>query len=93
MLAEADSVELLLLSGLPELGEAPLTLESLFAALPSDLLALTAGFLPEFLKSVSYQPVPFNLNAAAVTCFFKAGAAQLGQSISLGSLIFCRASI
>ncbi len=51
-----------------------------------------AGFLPEFLKSVSYQPVPFNLNAAAVTCLRSEALPQAGQSVNFGSLIFCSAS-
>lgn len=57
--------------------------------LPAEVLAaFFSAFAPEFLKSVSYQPVPFSLNAAAVTCFFKEGALHAGQSINFGSLIF-----
>lgn len=62
----------------------------------SDLVEVSAvalGFLPEFLKSVSYQPVPLSLKEAAVTCLRNAELLQSGQSVSLGSLIFCRASI
>src|SRR5687767_8008984 len=52
-------------------------------------LALAVGFAPLFLKSVAYQPFPFNWNPAALTCFSKVGLPHFGHSVSLGSLTFC----
>jgi hypothetical protein len=40
------------------------------------------------LKSVSYQPLPLNLNPDAEMSFFKVGLPQAGQSINGESLIF-----
>jgi hypothetical protein len=44
-----------------------------------------AGAPPELRKSVTYQPVPFNWNPAAVTILEKVAWPQLGQSVSAGS--------
>ena len=60
--------------------------------LPSSLDLVAAGLAPEFLKSVSYQPDPLSLNAAAVNCLRKLGFWHSGQSVKRGSLIFCKAS-
>ena len=49
-----------------------------------------AGALP--LKSVAYQPLPFNWKPAAVNCLCSAGAWQLGHSLKGASEIFCSAS-
>jgi hypothetical protein len=49
-------------------------------------------FLVPFLKSVSYQPPPFNLKPAADICFDNSGLLQAGQSVNTGSLSFCKAS-
>lgn len=54
---------------------------------------LVEGALPLPLKSVAYQPDPFNWNPAAVTCFLKAGLAQEGQTSSGASDIFCNTSL
>jgi hypothetical protein len=49
-------------------------------------------FLAPLLKSVSYQPVPFNLNPAAEIFFINSGFVQAGQ-IRMGSApSFCNAS-
>lgn len=37
-------------------------------------------FLPEFLKSVSYQPVPFSRKAAADTCLRSVASPHSGQN-------------
>lgn len=42
-----------------------------------------------FLKSVAYQPVPFNLKPAAEIFLLKVGLSQLGQSFKGASDIFC----
>ena len=49
-------------------------------------------FLSPDLKSVSYQPPPFNRKAAAETFFFKADSPQEGHSCKGSSLIFCSTS-
>ena len=52
-----------------------------------------AAGLPEFLKSVAYQPVPFNWKAAAVSCFFKLSSPHSGHVSKGESLIFWIASM
>tara|TARA_B100000073_G_scaffold304555_1_gene273229 strand:- start:284 stop:586 length:303 start_codon:yes stop_codon:yes gene_type:complete len=78
---------------LPELSE--LLPESLDDPL-DDLLsffAFSAGFfLSEFLKSVSYQPVPFSRKAAADTCLRSAASPHSGQKTNGSSDNFCKAS-
>ncbi len=45
-------------------------------------VVFVSGFFLELsLKSVSYQPVPFNLNAAADTSFRNAGSSHSGQPL------------
>ena len=67
--------------------------ESLVESLPDSLPLLSAGFfLSEFLKSVSYQPVPFRRKAAADTCFRKPASPHSGQKTKGSSDIFCKAS-
>jgi hypothetical protein len=51
----------------------------------------TFFFVP-LLKSVSYQPLPFNLNPAAEIFFISSGLLQAGQVISGSALSFCNAS-
>lgn len=67
------------------------------AAVPSVELAHAASAaglgLEDDLKSVAYQPEPFNWKPAAVSCFLNAGAPQDGQSVSGASLNFCRTSL
>lgn len=60
--------------------------EELFVELSE--ASVTFFFLP-VLKSVSYQPAPFSLNAAADTSLVSFGWSQAGQSRSRSSLIFC----
>ncbi len=50
------------------------------------------GFVPLFLKSVAYQPLPFNWKPAALSIFVKVGFPQFGQTVSGASLSFCRNS-
>src|SRR5437762_2102815 len=50
-----------------------------------------AGFDPP-LKSVAYQPLPFNWKAAAETILTSAAASHDGQSTSGASASFCSAS-
>ncbi len=45
------------------------------------------------LKSVAYQPEPFNWKPAAVTCFLNAFWEQAGQTSSGASDIFCNTSL
>jgi hypothetical protein len=49
-------------------------------------------FLLPLLKSVSYQPAPFNLNPDAEIFLAKSGFLQTGHSVSGASLNFCKAS-
>jgi hypothetical protein len=49
-------------------------------------------FLLPLLKSVSYQPAPFNLNPDAEIFFAKSGFLQAGHSVRGASLNFCKAS-
>lgn len=49
--------------------------------------------LLSFLKSVSYQPAPFNRKAAADTRRTRAGLPHAGQSTSLSSFMRCNFSI
>jgi hypothetical protein len=49
-------------------------------------------FLLPLLKSVSYQPAPFNLNPDAEIFFAKSGFLQIGHSVRGASLNFCKAS-
>ncbi len=62
---------------------------------PSLLVASCGLDLPEFeplRKSVTYQPVPFNWNPAAVSCFLNFASPQAGQSVRGASETFCSAS-
>ncbi len=45
------------------------------------------------LKSVAYQPEPFNWKPAAVTCFLNDDFAQFGQVSNGASDIFCNTSL
>lgn len=56
------------------------------------LSSLATFFWLPFLKSVSYQPLPLNRNPTGEISFFSSGWPQLGQSLSSGSLSFCKAS-
>ena len=49
------------------------------AELPEDFGFSFSFFLSPFLKSVSYQPVPFNLKAAAEMSFFRDASLHSGQ--------------
>jgi hypothetical protein len=51
-----------------------------------------AGFEPLFLKSVAYQPLPFNWKPAAVTILVKAGLPHFVHTVRGASLTFCRNS-
>ena len=57
------------------------------------LESFTRFFFAPVLKSVSYQPVPFNLKAAAEISFDKLSLPQAGQVTSGLSEIFCSASM
>ncbi len=67
----------------PESGEPP----SEPPELSVELVPETFRFLP-VLKSVSYQPVPFNRKAAADTSFLRDAVSHAGQSVSGSSAIF-----
>ena len=91
---EVDALEDL--SCFPELPE--LLPESLDDPL-DDLLSFFAFFafsegffLSEFLKSVSYQPVPFSRKAAADTCLRNVASPHSGQKTNGSSDNFCKAS-
>jgi hypothetical protein len=56
------------------------------------LLSPATFFLAPLLKSVSYQPPPFNLNPAAEIFLINSGWLQAGQWINGASLSFCKAS-
>ena len=87
LLDEVDALEDL--SCFPELPE--LLPESLDDAL--SFFAFSAGFfLSEFLKSVSYQPVPFSRKAAADTCLRNVASPHSGQKTKGSSDNFCKAS-
>ena len=58
----------------------------------SVLSCFAAGFAPLFLKSVAYQPVPFNWKPAAVTILLNARLPHFGQLVSGASLMRCRNS-
>lgn len=45
------------------------------------------------LKSVTYQPEPFNWKPAAVSCLVNVGAEQLGHDDKGASDIFCSTSL
>ena len=72
---EGDESELLLPAASPDL-------TSCF-----DSVFLLAGAAPLFLKSVAYQPPPFNWKPAAVTILLNVAFLHSGQSVSIGSLI------
>ena len=59
----------------------------------SELADGTGALVPPPLKSVAYQPEPFNWKPAAVTCFLNDGFAQWGQVSSGASDIFCNTSL
>lgn len=60
----------------------------------SALLSLAASFflLPLSRKSVTYQPLPFNWNPAAVTCLVYVAAPHAGHTVNGASEIFCNTS-
>ena len=58
----------------------------------SGLLLVLGLLLGPPLKSVAYQPPPFSWKPAAVSSFCSAGLPQAGQSVSGGSVTFCRTS-
>jgi len=58
----------------------------------SGLLDVAAGLAALFLKSVAYQPEPFNWNPAADTSFPISALPQLGHSVMGASLSFWRYS-
>ena len=88
LLVSFEALLLELLSPEELLPEEELSLDGLLGDPPSPA---TFFFLP-VLKSVSYQPLPFSLKAAAETNFFSAGLPHSGQSFSRSSLIFCNFS-
>ena len=49
-------------------------------------------FFDPLLKSVSYQPLPFNLKPAAEIFFFNSGSLHAGHINNGSALIFCNAS-
>jgi hypothetical protein len=51
-----------------------------------------AGFAPLFLKSVAYQPLPFNWNPAALSILQNVCLPHSGQTVRTGSLSFRRYS-
>src|SRR3979490_466220 len=51
-----------------------------------------AGFAPLFLKSVAYQPLPFNWNPAALSILENVCLPHFGHWVRIGSLSFCRYS-
>src|SRR5262245_53157495 len=59
---------------------------------PSSDFFFSAGFAPLFLKSVAYQPVPFNWKPAALTSFCNALLPHLGHSVGGASFTRCRNS-
>lgn len=87
LLDEVDALEDL--SCFPELPELlPESLDDLLS-----FFAFSAGFfLSEFLKSVSYQPVPFSRKAAADTCLRNVASPHSGQKTKGSSDNFCKAS-
>src|SRR5260221_12355559 len=50
----------------------------------------SAGFGPLFLKSVAYQPLPFNRNPAALSIFENVSLPHSGQSVRTRSRSFLR---
>src|SRR5438105_2269250 len=60
------------------------------ASLPAS--AFAAGFAPEFLKSVAYQPLPLRWNPASEMSLERLFLPQTGQSDSGASVNFCSAS-
>ena len=87
LLGELDALEDL--SWFPELPELlPESLDDLLS-----FFVFSAGFfLSEFLKSVSYQPVPFSRKAAADTCLRNVASPHSGQKTKGSSDNFCKAS-
>jgi hypothetical protein len=79
-----QSLELFELAVLVELATGVVLVE--LAASPATF------FLLPLLKSVSYQPAPFNLNPDAEIFFAKSGFLQIGHSVRGASLNFCKAS-
>ncbi len=67
--------------------------EDFVSADEEDSFAGVDDALPLLRKSVTYQPVPFNWNPAAVSCFLNALFPQDGQSVSGASDIFCNTSL
>jgi hypothetical protein len=55
---------------------------------PEEFSLLLTFFLSPVLKSVSYHPLPFNLNATLEISFFSSGLSQSGHSFSKSSLSF-----
>ena len=73
---------------LPALESAELSPASFLPALESAELSPARFFFLPVLKSVSYQPPPFNRNAGALTFLRKAGLLHSGQSTSGASASF-----
>lgn len=67
--------------------------EDSFAGVDDDVEVEVDGALPLLRKSVTYQPVPFNWNPAAVSCFLNVLLLQDGQSVSGASDTFCNTSL
>ena len=70
---------------------------ALAAAAGAASAAVVAGAVPVFgalppRKSVTYQPVPLSWKAGADSCRAKDSAPQDGQTVSVGSDIFCSTS-
>src|SRR6266571_2950787 len=65
---------------------------SVFVSLLSVPPLFAAGLAPLFLKSVAYQPLPFNWNPAALSILENVCLPHSGQSVRIGSLSFCRYS-
>jgi len=61
----------------------------------SDFASLSSFFGCEVLplKSVAYQPEPFNWKPAAVNNFLKASFPHWGHTLRIGSETFCRYSL
>lgn len=71
----------------PPAGQLPVVAEE-----PEQLASPAIFFLAPLLKSVSYQPLPFNLNPAAEIFFINSGLLQAGQVTRGSALSFCKAS-
>src|SRR5205823_13525240 len=85
-------------SVLPSPEEAVAAAASPFSALPapslaaSDFAPFSAGLLPECLKSVAYQPLPFNWNPTADISLVRLSLPHAGQTSRGWSARRCNAS-